>query len=239
MRTVVILVGGLGTRLRSIISDIPKPLAPVNNRPFLYFIFDSLRDAGVREVIILAGYMQEQITAACHAYHELQFKFSYEKDLLGTAGAIKNAEFLLRTYDDFILLNGDSYAPTAIKTMLSLPISRDELGAISVTRVEDTSRYGTIDFDAKTYQINNFSEKLGFKSPGFVNAGVYRLSTEILNYIPEHIACSLEKDIVPKLLTQPHSFKAVPIESSFQDIGLPEDYLTFKQGHEQEFKNEY
>ena len=229
MTIAAILAGGLGTRLRPVILDVPKVLAPIRGKPFLFFLLETLKASGVDEVVLLTGYMHEKVEQTCGdgAQFDLKITYSPETSPLGTAGALKNAEAYLSQHQEFLVLNGDSYAPEAILQLARRTLIENELGLIAVSFLERTDRFGTIEFDPSTMVIQQFKEKVQ-QGSGYVNAGVYRLSRDILSKIPEQKAVSLEQEIFPDL------FKAIPgallaqvIESCFEDIGLPESYAAF------------
>jgi len=229
MAIAAILVGGFGTRLRSVVSDVPKPLAPIQGKPFLFFILEALASSGIKEVILLTGYMHEKIFAACGSGEQfgLNILYSHESSPLGTAGALKLAENLLRNEKAFLLLNGDSFCSEAISALAGLTCQKDQLGVIAVSAVENAERFGTVDFDRVTFRIRGFREK-SFSQSGYVNAGVYLLSTDIFSLIEPNQKLSLEQDIFPKILALEGQYlSAVPVSAKFDDIGLPESYYAF------------
>jgi NDP-sugar pyrophosphorylase family protein len=229
MTIAAILAGGLGTRLRPVISDLPKVLAPIRGKPFLFFLLETLKASGVDEVVLLTGYMHEKVEQMCGDGNEFGLKISYSPEIspLGTAGALKNAEVYLSQHKEFLVLNGDSYAPEAILQLTRRTLTENEFGLIAVSFLEHTDRFGTIEFDPSTMAIQHFKEKLP-QGSGYVNAGVYRLSRDILKKIPEQKASSLEQEIFPELLNaMPGTLWAQVIESCFEDIGLPESYAAF------------
>lgn len=225
-RVAAILVGGKGTRLQPLISHVPKPLAPVGAEPFLFLLIRDLVRVGYQDIILLTGYRHEMIVAACESATTLgaNIRYSQELEPLGTAGAVKQAQALLSDYDDFLLLNGDTYLDDFV-SIANTPLEY-ALGLIGVIQPKINDRYGSIVFDQQTQKISSFQEK-NQALQSYVNAGIYKLSTQILGYIPAQQFCSLETDILPKLLEQAKVLKAVPLHGQFYDIGLPESYLQF------------
>jgi len=221
----VILAGGLGTRLRSIVSNVPKSLAPIHDEPFLFLLLRALARLGVSKIILLTGYLHEQIVAVCGdgSIFGLELIYSYESEPLGTAGALKNAEKYLTDVSDFLLLNGDSFCPEAITALSTAHDLTKRLGVIAVTQVENSSRFGTVSFDPRTLTVLSFEEKGSCKT-GYVNTGVYRLSNKILREIPANRQCSLEQEIFPKILS---ALSVSIVDASFDDIGIPESYHSF------------
>lgn len=225
-----ILVGGKGTRLSSVISDVPKPLAPIGDKPFLFHVLNLLARAGIQKVILLTGYMHEKIVAACGNGDEfgLQIAYSHETQPLGTGGALSNAKHLLSEYDDFILLNGDTYFDSSIINLIQHPLSADDIALIGVTHTTDTNRYGSIQIEPESLRITAFLEKSNTQA-SYVNAGIYKLSTKILAHIPEQQFLSIEQNIFPDLIHNNHQLKAIMLDGGFHDIGLPESYFAFNK----------
>lgn len=224
--TAVILVGGKGTRLQSVVSDVPKPLANVAGEPFLFLLLKMLAKEGIEKIILLTGYMHEKIVAACQDGKQfgVQISYSHEHAALGTAGALRNAEKLLNNLDDFILMNGDTYLNCSIKPLLSHPLPTDVLGILSVCQPEETQRFGTVILEPPNI-IKAFLEK-DSQSSGLVNAGIYKLSCDILPYIPKNQFCSLETDIFPQLAVK-KALHGLIQDGLFYDIGTPESYAAF------------
>lgn len=221
----VILAGGFGTRLRSLISDVPKSLAPVHDEPFLFLLLRALAQFGVLKVILLTGYLHEKIELACGdgSAFGLELIYSCESTPLGTGGALKNAAVYLKEAPDFLLLNGDSFCPEAISALAAYDNLKARLGVIAVTQIEDASRFGIVSFDPKTQVVLSFLEKKSQQS-GYVSVGVYRLSQAVLNKIPDKKKCSLEQEIFPGILS---ALSVCVVDASFDDIGLPESYHGF------------
>ena len=217
----LILAGGFGTRLRSVVSDVPKPLAPVAGKPFLFWLLKNLNQQGVKEVILSLHHQAELIQEFLFSETlDLEIQTVVEPEPLGTGGAIAFAIQQMEVQTQFVVINGD--------TWLSQPISnlQAELPpAIGLVHVEDTSRYGRVDWQDDLVQ--SFQEKQPKAGPGWINAGAYHLSPEdFANWDGQ--PCSLERDLLPKWVQQDR-LRACPLETDFIDIGVPEDYQRFCQ----------
>jgi NDP-sugar pyrophosphorylase family protein len=218
----VLLVGGKGTRLQTVVSSKPKPLALVGNIPFLELLVMQLRSQGVHRMIMSTGHLADQIeeTFGDGGRWNSDIRYSRESQPLGTAGALKAAESYLEESDDFLVVNGDSFMEIDITEFLRFHRQHRGVVSMAVRKVPDAARYGTVDVDA-SQRIIGFSEKTGNTSPGMINAGVYLFRRSVLKFIPEGPS-SLEKDLFPKLLTQ--GMYALEKDGVFIDIGTPEDY---------------
>jgi D-glycero-alpha-D-manno-heptose 1-phosphate guanylyltransferase len=223
-----ILVGGKGTRLRSVISDVPKPLAPIAGEPFLFIILRQLAALGLSRIVLLTGFLHQQIADVCGdgSQFGLEIVYSQEVEPLGTAGAVWQAKSLLQPFSDFILMNGDTYLDCSLESFLQYPLDSHWLGLIGAMQPQDVTRFGSLQIHPDTYRIEAFREKQQL-STGFVNAGIYRLSTNIFDYFPEQQFCSLENDIFPNILNQSAGLRAFPLSGEFVDIGVPESYFAF------------
>lgn len=230
----VILAGGLGTRLKTVINDRPKPMAPVLDKPFLEYQINYLKKYDVREVVLCVGYMWEKIRDHFKDGKErgIRIHYAVEETPLGTGGALKNAEEFIHT--PFLMLNGDSFFNLNIKDLRNFHEQAKSgkehfLGTIALTRVADRSQYGTVLLGAGA-AIAAFKEKsAGENVPGLINAGIYLLEPDIFMRIPPRQKLSLEREIFPPLLAKGFSLAGYPAEGFFVDIGTPEGFHTFKQ----------
>jgi D-glycero-alpha-D-manno-heptose 1-phosphate guanylyltransferase len=218
---VVILAGGRGTRLDSIPGDLPKPLRPINGRPFLAYLIDQVRNAGARRVLLAIGYRAEAFAGFVEETGRtgLQVETSVESAPLGTGGALRASLPRLRT-DDVLVLNGDSYADIDPASLAAEHVRRKARATILLTEVSDAGRYGRVDVDGEGAVVR-FSEK-GAGGPGLINAGLYVFRRETLAEIPEGKPASLERDTLPSLIGR--SFFAKSGRFRFTDIGTPESY---------------
>lgn len=222
----VILVGGKGTRLRSVITDLPKPLAPIAGRPFLDHLLKDLGQQGIKEVILAVGYMGEKFIPYQNRSSEFGFKsiqISQEKQLLGTGGALTLLRDKISANERFLLVNGDTFFQGNLKDFLTRKI--EPMSAhIGLCYVDDLTRFGSVQLGQEG-KVLAFIEKQPGKS-GLVNAGIYLLSSEILELIPDSQVTSLEGDIFPQLVQQ-RRLSAERLRGSFFDIGIPDSYFSF------------
>lgn len=224
----LLLVGGLGTRLRAVVPGAPKPLAPVGDRPFLELLVRQLASQGLRQLVMCTGHMADQIDQLFGdgSRFGAAIKYSRESEPLGTAGAIKFAERFLQEATDFLVLNGDSFLEVDLLELLRAHRSHGALATIAVVQVDDAARYGTVRAD-ESNKILEFCEKTGHNSPGLINAGIYVFNRAILEHIPAGPA-SLEKDVFPKLLER-GLYAVKQQQGLFIDIGTPADYAKAQQ----------
>jgi D-glycero-alpha-D-manno-heptose 1-phosphate guanylyltransferase len=218
----ILLVGGLGTRLRSVVGALPKPLASVGQGAFLELLVQQLRGYGIRRLVMCTGYLAEQIenTFGDGRAWDVEIQYSREQVALGTGGAIKLAADHLRGADDFLVMNGDSFAEVDLAKLIQFHRERGGLITMATREVENASRYGTVVVDAAG-RVVGFKEKSGNDIPGIVNAGVYVFKRAALERIQEG-RCSLETEVFPQLLDS--GLYALQQHGMFIDIGTPEDY---------------
>jgi D-glycero-alpha-D-manno-heptose 1-phosphate guanylyltransferase len=218
----LLLVGGEGTRLRSVVPATPKPLAGICGRPFLELLIQQLRTQGIRDLVLCTGYHAEQIEAAFRDGSKLgvSIEYSRERTPLGTGGAIKLAANFLQGSNDFVALNGDSFLEIDFKKLIGFHHTHAGVATIAAVPVADTSRYGSLQIEANR-QVISFAEKSASHGPGLINAGVYVFRQSVLEQIPEG-QVSLEKDVLPHLLKL--GLYASEQHGIFIDIGTPADY---------------
>jgi NDP-sugar pyrophosphorylase family protein len=218
----VLLVGGLGTRLRTVVPLTPKPLAPVGSRPFLELLIRQLSSQGIRNLVMCTGYLADQIENEFGDGNDLGVAIEYSREPLplGTGGALKFARRHLRGVPDFLVMNGDSFLELDLRQFMQFHRSHGGLATMSVVSVENAGRYGMVRVESSN-RVTEFCEKTGTDSPGLINAGVYVFRRAILELIPAGPA-SLEKDVFPRLLDQ--GVYAAREQGLFIDIGTPTDY---------------
>jgi len=221
--TTLILVGGLGTRLRGVLPDLPKPMAPVRGRPFLEYLLHDLKSAGLQNIVFCVGHQSEKIEAHFGEGENfgVHVEYSRERELLGTAGAIKLAQAKIKS-ENFLLLNGDCYNQMDYAALLSQHGSTPGAATVVATRVADRTRFGSLNIDAEK-RITGFEEKGATSGAGWINAGYYALNQCVLELIPTGEVCSLEREIFPQLVSRDQLF-AYENEGAFIDIGLPEEW---------------
>lgn len=215
-----VLCGGLGTRLRAVLSDRPKSMALVAGRPFLEILLRQLRAAGIREVVLGTGYRAEQIERYFENGNRLgiSIQYSREQEPLGTGGALKLAEPSLN--DPVLVLNGDSYADWALTDLLQVYRAKQATAVMVLQSVPDVSRYGNVTVDADG-RVVAFVEKGARAGAGVINAGIYLVQRQIIAALPRMTPISLERDVFPNLLKG--KLYGLVSTGNFIDIGVPAD----------------
>lgn len=225
----ILLCGGMGTRLRSVVADRPKPMADICGKPFLQYLLEMLRDKGITEVIFALGYMGEMIEEYFQdgSAFGLKIAYSYEEEPLGTGGAIRNA--LPKILEEEVLvLNADTYFPMDYQGLYRFHQENDGDFSLATRAVPDISRYGAVRRDAAG-RILAWNEKLedgGQPLAGEINGGIYVMKKSLIAEIPEGKQ-SLEQDCVPKWLSEGKRIFGLPFDGYFMDIGIPKDYQQF------------
>lgn len=216
----IILAGGRGTRLQPLVSDVPKPLAPVAGRPFLAWVLDHLAANGIRRVILATGYLSEMVELAVgRAWQSMSIDYSVENDALGTGGAVRQASRKLLG-DTAHVLNGDTYLRYSPLALAAAVADSDAAIGVALAAVDNVSRYGAVDWvDGR---IVGFREKHG-SGPGYINAGCYFLTTAAIAALPDLHAYSLETEVLAPMTAQGRVLAYTQTEG-FIDIGVPEDY---------------
>lgn len=204
-------------------------MAPVGDRPFLDYLLRWLRFEGVEEVILCVGYKKSHIQRHVGAGRKwgLRVRYSLDKQLLGTGGALRQVLHLLST-DRMFVLNGDSFLDVNLRNLLEFHANRSAAATLGAVRVVDASRYGSLELDDKG-RILAFlekSERGKQKTPDLenqvINGGIYVFEKELLKRIPSSGAVSLERDVFPSLLNDKNIYGYIE-QSFFLDIGVPED----------------
>lgn len=222
----LILVGGAGTRLRSVLSGLNKPMAPVAGRPFLEYLLLQLKKYGIHDVTLCAGYKADLIRSHFGAGDRWGMQVGYSRELgfLGTAGAIKLAEAFIHD-DDFVVMNGDSLLDIELRTLMRYHRCRNATATIALARVDDAQRYGVVELGAMG-RIVEFTEKREGPGGGLINGGVYVFDRKVLDLIPEGRHVSLETDVLPCIVGG--ALYGMPSTGYFVDIGVPEDYMRLR-----------
>ncbi len=217
---VLILSGGLGTRLQHLIPDLPKPMANVAGKPFLYHLLKFLQTQGIKDVYLSVGYKSETIENYFHSYfHSIHIHYIKEAEPLGTGGAIAYALQHISS-QKILILNGDTFLNLDI-TQLLLQHS-DATFVMAVKYIQQSNRYGFVELNEK--HIIGFSEKPLIPKSGWVNAGVYLLDKNFFfSNIPHQSKFSFETDFLEKIYLQ-HKIIAFPANNYFIDIGVPDDF---------------
>jgi NDP-sugar pyrophosphorylase family protein len=219
----IMLVGGLGTRLRSVLPSKPKVLASIGDRSFLELLVSQLRSQGIRQLVMCTGYLADQIESRFGdgTRWNVSIEYSKEETPLGTAGALKLARHYVRDVSEFFVLNGDSFLEIDFQDLMHFHrVHPDAVATMAVVRVENAGRYGTVKVDSND-RVSGFAEKTGGDAPGLVNGGVYVFSQAVWESLPEGPA-SMERDVFPRLLNR--GVYAREQRGMFIDIGTPADY---------------
>lgn len=214
----ILLVGGLGTRLRALYPDRPKALVPIRGRPFVAWMLDWLREQGIQRIHLAAGYRADQIAEWAAPYLHDGLTLSREESPLGTGGGLR---FALEHVagNEFLALNGDSFLPALdLASWIQEPLASD--AEIAVTHLEAPGRYGIVEYERDTRQIRAFLEKAERPS-GWVNGGVYRMRRCALDEAPDRPVVSLETDVFP-VLAKAGRLLARPTPPPLLDMGTPE-----------------
>jgi NDP-sugar pyrophosphorylase family protein len=215
---VVILCGGKGSRLQEAVSDRPKPMARIDERPFLDILIGFYKDLGLRRFVLCTGHKSECISSYyAERKDDVEIVISKEDEPLGTAGAVKNAEDLIRSRR-FIVVNGDSFCPVDIEGFLKFHFEKEALMSIAVVESEDSSDKGSIRMD-EFGKIEVFEEKKKTCGKVYVNAGIYLCERDVLSDIPEGRKCSMEYEIFPELTKR--GLYGYAVEGDIIDIGTP------------------
>lgn len=215
----IVLAGGFGTRLRQVVADVPKPMAPIAGRPFLEILLGALAQKGFSRVVLSLGFMAEKITGHFGArFAGMDLAYVVEDTPLGTGGAIRLA-FEACSQDHTFVFNGDTYLDLEAE-LLERQWQAKRHPIVVGRQVPDTTRYGRLLVDSD--RIIQFAEK-GIAGPGLINAGCYVLATDALAQFPFHKPFSIETDyLVPEVARAP--VDVFVSAGMFVDIGIPEDY---------------
>ena len=236
MKTLLILAGGFGTRLRTVVSDVPKPLAPVCGQPFLKYLVKNSISQGVREIVFLLFFEATKIEKMLEQMAEesvltgVSIKTIVEEKPLGTGGSVLNAIDSLEIEESFILMNADTWLGSGLKS-----IDKSISPSLAVVNVNDTSRYGQV--ITSSGLVKQFHEKASTRKKGLINAGLYHLSYKDFQGFKVGETFSLESEVLPKLVKS-DNLRAVEVDCSFIDIGIPEDYFKFCKWIESGEENE-
>jgi D-glycero-alpha-D-manno-heptose 1-phosphate guanylyltransferase len=219
--TGAILAGGLGTRLRACVADRPKVLAPVRGRPYLTYLLDQLAGAGLREVVLLTGYMAELVQGTLgDSYAGMRLHYSTEATPFGTGGALRLALPLLAS-PTVLLLNGDSYCDVALHEFWAFHGREQALVSLALSERADTARFGKVRVIEN--RIDRFEEKQASRGAGWINAGVYLIDRAAIEEMPRGRAVSLEREMFPVWAAR-GCLRGFRGTGKFLDIGTPESY---------------
>ncbi len=217
----VILAGGLGSRLHPVVSDRPKVLAEVRERPFLSYLLDQISSAGVLKAVICTGYMGGQVREMFgDAYGPLRLRYSREQKPLGTGGALRLALPIFSS-DAILVMNGDSYTDVDLGAYVDWFFRKNREISLVLTKVSDTTRYGNVTINGDEC-ITAFAEKGRSSCAGWINAGIYLMKKSLIESVPEGRPYSLERELFPSMVGK--KLFGFRNEGRFIDIGTPEAY---------------
>lgn len=219
----IVLAGGLGTRLRGVINDLPKPMAMINGKPFLHYIFVYLKSQKIKKVILSVGYKAQVIELYfSNKYLDIEIVYSRENEPLGTGGGIKKA---FEQVDDFaFVLNGDTFFDVDLNALHKFHLQNVADISLALKPTKSFDRYGTVQLQEN--RIINFVEKK-FLAEGLINGGVYFFGKNIFENIDQE-KFSFEKEVLEKLVSQKKLCGKI-YNDYFIDIGIPEDYAKAQQ----------
>lgn len=221
VKEAIILAGGFGTRLKDLVDDLPKSMAPVRDRPFLTYILEHLLKYNIEKVILAVGYKHEEIISWFgNDYKGLKIEYSIENEPLGTGGAlIKAINSVFSRY--CYVMNGDTCFNADLSAFESSFMNRKAVISIVLKSMFSFDRYGSVTIERE--RIKSFNEKKYCKN-GFINGGVYILDKEWLKKKSPGKVFSFEKDILEKYVSTDFMTYFIS-DAYFIDIGIPEDYL--------------
>jgi len=218
-----ILCGGLGKRLAPITRNIPKPMARINNKPFLDIIINQLSSYGCKRFVLCTGYKSEVI----EDYYRNKYKssrsevsFSREEEALGTGGAVKNSQALIKS-NIFLVMNGDCFCRIDLRNFLNFHLKKKAVVSIALMKPDKATAVGWVTLNDKQ-EIAKFSEKTRRGESNYINTGIYIFDKRIFSIMPDKKRFSLEYDLFPKLVNK--GLYGHIIEGDFVDIGTYENY---------------
>jgi len=240
----VIIAGGLGTRLRPLTYNIPKPIVPVANRPFVLHQIDLLRQHGIKEIILNLHYLSDSIKKVLDDGKKLgvKIRYSIEEHPLGTAGAVKNAE---EYFDDepLLIFNGDVLTDINLTQIIEFHQKNKARATLTLTRVDDPTAYGLILTNRESV-VTHFIEKPSWEQlanlsalgpADTINAGIYVLDPKVFRGVPAGVEYSFERQLFPGLLEKGELICGYVSDRYWIDIGKPSQY---RQAHEAILRNE-
>ena len=224
MTVAVILAGGLGTRLRSAVPDLPKPMADVRGRPFLEYLLSYWTNQGISKFLISVGYKRESIINYFgRSFRGVPIEYIEEQKPLGTGGGLLLAS--RRLNQPFILLNGDTFFDVQLHELVDFHRSKGSKWSFSLFRANEGNRYGCVklDSDSRIWSLDTAKSDVG----ELANGGVYIVEPHAIN--PEKFTVgkkySLEDDVIPALLESDVPIYGLESRAKFVDIGVPADYF--------------
>ena len=235
MLEAIILAGGLGTRLRTVVSDVPKPMAEVGGKPFLEYLMSSIVQQGITHIILAVGHKHSVIRDYFGNFFEgCEVSYSVEDSLLGTGGALLQASKILKSSATFVLLNGDTFFPISIEGLMQVHKKYEADFTVASFPASESGRYGVLQTTGSNI-IVGFDGKTALQGEP-ANGGVYAVNPAVLSLKhPFGPIVSLEGELLPFLLSNNAKFRYVSFENFFLDIGIPRDYLSIQKNYKDIF----
>jgi len=217
---VIILAGGLGTRLREAVPELPKCMAPVNGKPFIVYVIEHFQQQGIHNFIFALGYKSEAFESLLTSLSTINYQLSTEHEPLGTGGAIKLA-CSIASSENVLVTNGDTLFKADVQSLSDFHEKKNAYCTLCLKPMQHFERYGVVELDNDN-RISSFKEKQWYES-GYINGGLYALNKNkfLQEQLPDKF--SFEKDYMEKMFKQRQMFGMVQNEY-FIDIGIPEDY---------------
>jgi D-glycero-alpha-D-manno-heptose 1-phosphate guanylyltransferase len=228
MITAVILAGGLGTRLQDTVSELPKPMAPINNRPFLEYQIEYWINQGVSKFILSVGYLRECIIEHFgNSYKNVPIEYIQEKQQLGTGGALLSATVDMN--EVFLLLNGDTFMEVNLKTFYDFHVNSQSNWTFALYKMNHQDRYMGIKLtpNGKILSLNSNEDN----KYTYINGGVYLINSKVLSSFKYKNGekLSLENEILPAYFSNGGDLYGKEFKGKFIDIGIPTDYFRASQ----------
>lgn len=225
----LILAGGLGTRLRSAVKNVPKPMADINGQPFLHWQLEYLARQGIERVVLSVGYKSEKITSHFGPkYLNMDIEYEDEAKPLGTGGAILNALKRIHT-KDFFILNGDTFFPVDCNLMINIYRKNKHLALLMATFSSDKdNRYGALDICSETQKLlglKSAKSKIGDNANGGVYLSNKKCWLELAPKVDLGVKLSFEDDLIPLFIKNGFSLMTHKFDAMLIDIGTPDDYI--------------
>jgi D-glycero-alpha-D-manno-heptose 1-phosphate guanylyltransferase len=222
--SVLVLVGGLGTRLRSAYADGPKALAPIEGKPFLAYVLKLLANAGLTRIVLCVGHRAQQIEQwlGDGSRLGLNVSYSFEDEPRGTAGALGLAYSRYARGERVLAMNGDSILQMSLPAMWDMHLRRNAEATVALAQVPDTSRYGRVETNQEGW-VTSFREKNREPTAGFINGGVYFFEPSVMDMVVKTHLASLEREVLPAQLAR--GLLAFKTDGYFIDIGVPQDWV--------------
>ena len=218
----IVLAGGFGTRLKSVVDNVPKPMAMVSGKPFLYYLLNYLCSEGIEKVVLSVGYKHEVISGFFGTrFLSMEIDYAIEDRPLGTGGGIRLA-LKKCTGDRVFVVNGDTFFPVPLEQLHTKHTQIQAEATIALKETEETGRYGTVRMDEKGF-IRSFKEKNG-PSGSLINGGIYLLDKHKFEARPFNEKFSFENDYLEPVSGQ-YCIAGCIFSNYFIDIGIPESFL--------------